>query len=324
MRAVQYKGFGGPEVLEIVEVETPRPAPGEVLVKVHIAGVNFFEALMRADRYAVTPPLPVFPGVEVAGVVEALGEGSDPAMLGARVAVPLFATGRRAGGYAEYIAVNVESLIPVPDALAFEDAAALMVQGLTALHLIRQAPPAGRVVLIHAAAGGVGSLLVQLARRAGANRIIATASNAEKRALACSLGADAAIDYTADGWQNEIGSQAAGVDLIYEMIGGSVSRASIDALAPGGEIVFGAMGRFELGAADIERMLGLNQSLKGFSLLPLLTPENLRRDLLELFDLAAKGELTVVKGGCFSLEAAAEAHRALESRKASGKIVLVP
>ncbi|MBM7045951.1 MULTISPECIES: zinc-binding dehydrogenase [Rhizobium] len=324
MRAVQYKRFGGPEVLEVVEVETPRPAPGEVLVKVHVAGVNFFEALMRAGRYAVTPPLPVFPGVEVAGVVEALGEGSDLHMLGARVAVPLFATGRGAGGYAEYIAVNVESLIPLPDALAFEDAAALMVQGLTALHLIRQAPPAGRVVLIHAAAGGVGSLLLQLARRAGASRIIATASNAEKRALACSLGADAAIDYTVDGWQNEIGSQAAGADLIYEMIGGSVSRASIEALAPGGEMVFGAMGRFELDTADIERMLGLNQSLKGFALLPLLTPENLRRDLLELFDLAAKGELTVVQGGRFSLEAAAEAHRALESRKASGKIVLVP
>lgn len=325
MRAVQYRSFGGPDVLELVEVETPRPRENEALVRVCAAGVNFFEVLMRANRYAVTPPLPFFPGVEVAGIVEALGEGSDPDLLGVRVAVPLFAVGGGSGGYAEYVAVETSALIPVSDALAFEEAVALMIQGLTALHLVKRSVPAGRTVLIHAAGGGVGSLLVQLARRAGACRVVATASNIDKRALAISLGAHAAIDYSVSGWQDEIMAQTAcGADIIYDMVGGSLTRESIGALAPGGEIVFGAMGRFDLQATDIERMLDLNQALRGFALLPLLTPATLRQDLNALFDLAARGELTVVHSGRFPLEAVADAHRALESRSTSGKIVLLP
>lgn len=317
MQAVQFSRFGSPEVLELIDLPMPAPARGEVLVKVKAAGVNFFEVLMRAGRYAVTPPLPMVPGVEVAGVVEAVGEGVDQTLVGARVAVPLFALGR-AGGYAEYVAVDADALIPVPETLAFEDAVALMVQGLTALHLTRQNPIAGRRILVTAAAGGVGSLLIQLARRDGADAIIAAAGGQRKRSFALSLGAYEALDYTQQGWATE-----AAADIVFDLVGGEISKACLAALKQNGKLVLAAMGRFSLEHADIEAMLAANQSLQGFSLLPLLTKDMLARDLAELFRLAGGGELTVVRGGTFPLTAAADAHRAIERRDTIGKIVLV-
>ncbi|MBY5416972.1 quinone oxidoreductase family protein [Rhizobium leguminosarum] len=304
----------------------PEPGPGEVLVRVHAAGVNFFEVLMRADRYAVTPDLPMSPGVEVAGTIERAGPGADRSLIVMRVAVPLFAIGRGSGGYAEFVAVDSGPVMQLPDAVSFEAAAGLMVQGLTALHLLRRSPAKGKNVLVSAAAGGVGSLLVQLARRDGAKMVIAAASSNEKRALSLSLGADHAADYTAPGWQGHVKRLTGGLgaDIIYETVGGAFSRAALDALAPCGELVLAAMGRFGLQAADVEHMLDDNQSIKGFSLLPLLTPQGVREDLAELFELAAAGALTVFDGGRFPLHQAAEAHRAIEGRRAVGKVVLVP
>ncbi len=193
MKAIQFNRFGGPEVLEVVDLAAPVAGAGEVLVKVGAAGINFFEVLMRADRYAVTPGLPAFPGVEVAGTVEAVGEGVDRRLLRQRVAAPLFLSARPFGGYAQYVAIDASLVVPLPDALSFEDATALMVQGLTALHLLRQSPPAGRTVLVPAAAGGVGSLLVQLAKGQGARRVVALAGGKARRDFALSRGADAAI-----------------------------------------------------------------------------------------------------------------------------------
>ncbi|MBB4439325.1 MULTISPECIES: quinone oxidoreductase family protein [Rhizobium] len=326
MKAVQFTRFGRPDVLEVVEMPVPEPGLGEILVRVHAAGVNFFEVLMRADRYAVTPDLPMFPGVEIAGKVERAGPGADPSIIGARVAVPLFAIGRGSGGYAEFVAVDGGAVVQLPDAVSFEAAAALMVQGLTALHLLRRSPAKGKNVLVSAAAGGVGSLLVQLARRDGANMVIAAASSDEKRALSLSLGADHAVDYTAPGWQEDVKKLTGGfgADIVYETVGGVFSRAALDVLAPCGELVLAAMGRFGLEAADVEHMLDDNQSIKGFSLLPLLTPEGVREDLAALFELAAAGVVTVIDGGRFPLHQAAEAHRAIEGRRAVGKVVLVP
>ena len=281
---------------------------------------------MRADRYAVTPDLPMSPGVEVAGTIERAGPGADRSLIGMRVAVPLFAIGRGSGGYAEFVAVDSGPVMQLPDAVSFEAAAGLMVQGLTALHLLRRSPAKGKNVLVSAAAGGVGSLLVQLARRDGAKMVIAAASSNEKRALSLSLGADHAADYTAPGWQGHVKRLTGGLgaDIIYETVGGAFSRAALDALAPCGELVLAAMGRFGLQAADVEHMLDDNQSIKGFSLLPLLTPQGVREDLAELFELAAAGALTVFDGGRFPLHQAAEAHRAIEGRRAVGKVVLVP
>ncbi|MFE0754208.1 zinc-binding alcohol dehydrogenase family protein [Inquilinus sp. NPDC058860] len=326
MKAVQFSRFGGPEVLEIVERPTPPPGPGEVLVRVRAAGVNYFETLLRRDLYAVTPELPMVPGVEVAGEIEAVGEGVDAALHGVRVAVPMFAIGRPTGGYAEYVAADAGSVVPLPDDLSFEDAVALLVQGLSALHLARHSPLRGRTVLVTAAAGGVGSLLLPLARRAGAERVIAVAGGPEKLDVARGLGADLGIDYRESGWaaRVQVATGGLGADIIYDTVGGAVTKACLDALAPGGELVFGALGRFELGAAELEGMILQNQSLKGFALLPLLTPEGLRTDLAELFALAAAGALTVRQGGRYRLDQAAEAHRALESRRSTGKVVLIP
>ncbi|KAA6488574.1 zinc-binding alcohol dehydrogenase family protein [Agrobacterium sp. SHOUNA12C] len=325
MRAVQFSRFGPPDVLDVIEIPVPELAPGEVLVRVHAAGVNYFEVLMRADRYAVTPELPMIPGVEVAGVVERVGEGADPDLLGVRVGVPLFALGR-GGGYAEFIAVDATSLVHLPDHIGFDDAVALMVQGLTALHMTRRNPPTGKSVLVTAAGGGVGSLLVQLAKREGARQVIAAASTKEKRDIALSLGADLAIDYGEANWADVVRALTddVGVDILYDTVGGSVTKAALAALAPAGELVFAALGRFDLDKADVDQLFSQNQSLKGFALLPLLSPDNIRSDLTELFELAANQRIRVPQGGQFSLREAWRAHEAIERRAVSGKIVLVP
>jgi NADPH:quinone reductase len=325
MRAVQLSRFGGPEVLEISESPTPTPQPGEVLVRVQAAGINFFEVLMRQDRYAVTPDLPMALGVEAAGVVEALGDGVVSPAIGTPVAVPLFAIGR-SGGYADYVIADAASVVAVPDGLSFEDATALMVQGLTALHLIRQSPPKDKAVLVNAAAGGVGSLLVQLARNSGARLVIAAAGSDEKRELALSLGADIAIDYGSPDWSGRVreATGGSGADIVYEFIGGTFTKACLEVLAPGGELVFGALGRFGLDQSDMEELFARNQSLKGFALLPLLTTDNLKPDLIWLFGQAANGRLRVLQGRRYPLEQVADAHQALESRATVGKIVLVP
>ncbi|WP_376743053.1 zinc-binding alcohol dehydrogenase family protein [Ensifer canadensis] len=326
MKAIQYRSFGSPEVLELIDMPKPVPAHGEVLVRVGAIGLNFFEVLMRQDRYAVKPGLPMVPGVEVAGIVEAQGEGLKTPAVGTRVAVPMFAFGRGAGGCAEYVAIDADALVPIPGDVSFEVATALMIQGLTALHLVRQSNPQGKTVLVTAAAGGVGSLLIQLAREAGAKTVIALAGGGEKVAFTRSLGADLAIDYKAADWQSELGQHLAGgsVETIYDMVGGSFTKSALGVLAQGGELVFGAMGRFELEAADVEQMLSGNQSLRGFALLPLLTPSALKTDLGDLFRRVEDGRLKVHLGGRFPLEQAAEAHRAMETRSTTGKIVLVP
>jgi NADPH2:quinone reductase len=325
MKAVQLSRFGGPEVLEIVETPTPAPQPGEVLVRVHASGINFFEVLMRQDRYAVTPELPMMLGVEAAGVIEALGDGVTSPAVGARVAVPLFAMGR-SGGYADYVIADAASVVLLPDDLSFEGATALMVQGLTALHLVRQSLPKNRTVLVNAAAGGVGSLLVQLARDSGARLVIAAAGSNEKRELALALGADIAVDYSSPDWVERVreATGGSGADIIYEFIGGSFTKACLGALAQGGELVFGALGRFRLDQAAMESLFAQNQSVKGFSLLPLLTPDTLKADLGWLFAEAVSGRLKVIQGGRYLLDQAADAHRAVERRETAGKVVLIP
>lgn len=322
MNIVEFARFGPPDVLTLVEVPTPRPRPGTVLVRVKAAGVNFFEVLMRADRYAVTPDLPMAPGVEVAGVVEELGEHVDASLGGARVAVPLFAAGR-AGGYAELVEIEAASLVRLPDRIGFDEAVALMVQGLTALHLVRSSPPRGKSVLVHAAAGGVGSLLLQLARHSSAKAVFAMAGSAEKRALALTLGADRALDPADPTWPDSIAADG-GVDLVYDTVGGDLTRPSLAALAPRGELAFAALGRFTLGQRDFDAMFERNQSLKGFALLPLLSPEGPQRDLEELFSLTLAGDLKIPPVTHFALTDAAAAHAAIEARRVMGKVVLVP
>ena len=327
IRAVQFSRFGGPEVLEVVERPTPTPGAGQVLVRVRAAGINFAETLIRQNRYAVTPELPAVPGSEVAGTIEALGDAVGGMAVGGRVAVPLFAAGSYAGGYADYVLIDAGLAVPLPDALSFEAATALMIQGLTALHLTKRIPPSGKAVLVSAAAGGVGTLVVQLAKRAGARTVIAAASTAQKLDFARSLGADAGVDYTRSDWVElaRAASGGEGPDIIYESVGGGVTKVCLQALAPLGELViYGALNiqGFQFGVPELIGVIFKNQSLTGFALPTLLTPEGVKAGLAELFDLAVRGQLKVTIGGTYPLERAADAHRALEERRTTGKLVL--
>lgn len=329
MKAVQLVGFGGPENLVMADVPVPAVGPRDVLIRVKAAGVNFAETAMRLNRYALTPPVPSILGSEVAGLVEAVGAEVEGFAIGDRVAGSIFAAGQFFGGYAEFVACDADFVTPVPAELPFDQAVALMVQGLTAHVLLQQAPATGKRVLVSAAAGGVGSVLVQLARRNGAAQVIAAASSEDKRAFARSLGADSAVDYTADGWAQAVHelTGGAGADVIYESAGGAVTRESLKALAPLGQLViYGSLNilDFQLGVPELLGLIFQNQSVTGFALAPLLTPQSLRDNLTQLFAMAVAGELAVTIGGIFPLAQAGDAHSALESRQTQGKVVLVP
>jgi NADPH2:quinone reductase len=327
MKAIQISRFGSPEVLDVVDVPTPVPAAGQILVRLRSIGVNLADTLTRMDRYAVTPPLPAILGTEAAGVVEAIAADVSGFAVGQRVAAPLFAT-NGIGAYAEFAVIDAGIAVPLPDAISFDQAAALMIQGLTALCLTRQAPPKGNAVLINAAAGGVGSLLVQLAKQAGARTVIAGASNAQKLEFARSLGADAGVNYTTPGWTEELRriTDGNGPGIIYESVGHEVTTASLATLAPLGQIViYGALNiqKFQLGVPELLGLIFKNQSLTGFAFATLLSPEGLRAGLNELFDLVINGKLTVTIGGRYPLAEASKAHIALEGRGTKGKLLLI-
>jgi NADPH2:quinone reductase len=329
MRQVQFSRFGGPDVLDLVEKPTPAPGSGEILVSVRAIGVNFAETLMRENRYAVTPDLPAIPGTEVAGIVERIGDKVEGLRVGARVAVPLFATGAVTGGYSDHVVVNAALAVPLPEKISFETATALMIQGLTALYLVQHISPKDKVVLINAAAGGVGSLLVQFARRTGARSVIAAASSKAKLDFAATLGADHGVDYTKPGWDDAVraASGGAGPDLIYESVGGDVTGTCLSVLGPNGEIViYGALNiqSFSLGIPELINLIFKNQSLTGFALPTLLNSDGLASGLATLFELAASGALKVQIGGTYALKDAVSAHRAMEARATTGKVVLVP
>lgn len=328
MQAIRFDRFGGPEVLRVAELPVPTLRPGQVLVRARAIGVNLADVLMREDRYAVTPALPAVPGNELVGVVVDPGEGTGW-KVGQRVAVPLFAVGEHTGAYAEFVAIDGALLVPLPEALSDEVAAALLVQGLTALALARHTEVRGKSVLVHAAAGGVGSLLVQLLKRSGARQVIAAASSSEKLAFARSLGADEAVDYSRADWveQARMLSGGAGPDVVFDSVGGEITRGSLSVLAPKGTLViYGALNiqSFNLGVPELVQLIFKNQALLGFAFVTLLTPDGLKEDLQTLFDLAARGALRVHIGGRYALSEAAEAHRALASRGTLGKLVLLP
>jgi NADPH:quinone reductase len=314
MRAIQISEFGGPDVLELVELEPPEAGPGQVLVHVTRAGINFADTHSRADSYLVSPELPYVPGGEVAGVRADTGE-RVVALTGS-------------GGYAEH-AVALESLCwAIPDGVDDGVALALVVQGVTAWHLIRSSGRVreGETVVVHAAAGGVGSLAVQLARRAGAH-VIATASSAEKRELALDLGAHAAIDPDPDGLAARLIEANGGkrVDVVLEMVGGEVFRQSLGALDAFGRLVVYGQASHEPSHLDAARLQSRCRSVVGFWLMDCIGRDDLlAAPLAELFALVQEGELRVVVGGTYPLGDAARAHHELEARRTTGKQLLDP
>jgi NADPH:quinone reductase len=327
MKAIQMTRMGAPDVLQLVDIETPVAGHGQVLIKVAAAGINFAETQMRQGLYPVQ--LPLIMGSEAAGTIAALGPGVSGLAPGARVAAAFL----QSGGYAEYALADAADVILLPEQLDFPQATALFVQGLTAYLLAHEvAPPgSGETVLVHAAAGGVGSLLVQLAKLRGAGKVIATASSASKLDLALRLGADVAINYTDVNWAEQVRATTGerGVDIIYEATSGAIGEQSFGLLGPRGRMVL--YGLFNLQStqfttAQVGQLIGQNQSILGFSISSLRAtqPERLQAPLRELFALAAEGALQVAIGGVFPLSEAAAAHRALEQRATTGKLVLVP
>jgi NADPH2:quinone reductase len=315
MRAIQISEFGGPEVLRLVELPTPQPAEGEVLIRVSRAGVNFADTHQRHNQYVAKASLPLVPGSEVVGVREDTGE---------RV-IALCGT----GGYAEYATAPADRTYPVPAGIADDTAVALLVQGLTAWHLHRTAVQlrAGESVVVHGAAGGTGSLLVQLARPMGAGRVIATASTDDKRALALEQGADAAVDSAPAGLTERLVEVNGGapVDVIYEMAGGASFDASFDALAPFGRIVAYGIATREQNEVRTGKLLRTSRAVVGFWFQHLLDhPAMVQEALADLFARVARGELHVHVGGTYPLARASEAQIALAERRTTGKLVLDP
>jgi NADPH2:quinone reductase len=319
MKAALLSQFGGPQALVVTEVEKPHPGPGEVLVRVEAAGVNFTDTAQRAGSFGPMP-LPVVMGGEVAGTVEAVGADARGVAIGTRVALPLFAHGRM-GGYAEYVAAPAAALVPLPDGVGATDAVALMVQGMTALHISRRFPMTGKRVFIHAAGGGVGSLLAQLARHHGAAKIFAGASGAAKLE---GLGADVVpVDYGQDGWIDKV-KAGGGADLILDSAGGAVTAASLSLLAPGGELaLYGlpSLSSFAMSGSDAMGLAMANQKISGFSIMPEITPDAVKAALTDLFALGGslRPKLTT-----YRLSDAAKAHADMEARRTVGKVVLVP
>jgi NADPH:quinone reductase len=315
MRAIQMTEFGGPEVLRLVELPIPEPEPEQVLIKVARAGLNFADTHTRTNSYVRKATLPLVPGGEVAGVRQDTGE-RVVALVGD-------------GGYAEYAVAPRHLVHPIPDELDAEAALALLIQGLTAWHLYRTAArvAAGESVVVHSAAGGVGSLAVQLARLLGAGRVIATASSSEKRALALELGADVAIDADADGLTERLlrANDGRGVDAVFDMAGGAVFDASYQALAPFGRIVVCGIASQEPNAIRTGSLLRHSRSVVGFYLFHALERPGMFADALaDLLARAARGELRAVIGATYPLEHAAQAHVDLRERRTTGKLLLDP
>jgi NADPH:quinone reductase len=315
VRAIQISEFGGPEVLEAVDLPAPEPGPGEVLIEVRRAGVNFADTHQRTDSYLSRSQLPFVPGTEVAGVRVDTGQ---------RV-VALTGT----GGYAQYAVAAEAQTFPIPDGVGDETALALVVQGLTAWHLYATSARlrSGESVVVHAGAGGVGSLAVQLGRHFQAGRVIATASSEDKRQLCLELGADAAIDSSPEDMRARLIEANGGrkVDAVFEMTGGEVFRQSLRALAPFGRLVTYGLASGEPVEISAGELMQGSSAVVGFWLVHCLAdPEMSHGALAGLFDLVAAGGLRAVIGATYSLTDAAGAHRDLAARRTTGKLVLDP
>ena len=313
MWAIQMQEFGGPEVLEHVEIERPAPGEGEVLVRVSAAGLNFADTHTRENAYVAKAELPLVPGSEVVGVREDTGE-RVVALCGS-------------GGYAEYATAPEHLCFPVPEGVEDATALALLLQGLTAWHLYRtQGRVAeGESVVVISGAGGVGSLAVQLGHAMGAGSVIATASSEEKRELCLELGADAAIDGDAEGLTERLLEANGGepVDVVFEMAGGEVFDACKGALAPFGRMVAYGISSKEVNTVRTGSLLKRSHSVIGFWLFHMLDrPAWMGDALADLFERAGRGELRVIVGGQWPLARAREAQEALTSRTTRGKLVL--
>ncbi|TDW24578.1 quinone oxidoreductase family protein [Kribbella kalugense] len=317
MRAIQVTQFGGPEVLVPTELDPPVAGPDQLLAEVSAAGVNFADTHRTDGSYRGGMTLPFVPGVEIVGRTD----------TGRRILSPIFETG---GGYAEYALAPAHRVVDVPDEVGDGQALALLIQGLTAWHVLRNSArlSAGETVLVNAAAGGVGSIAVQLAKHFGAGQVIATASTEAKRELALELGADVAIDNDPDGYVDRVrkATDGRGVDVVLDSTGGPTMLAGIDSLAGFGRLVnYGNAGREGRPSVDPSALAQRNLSVAGFWLVPAMDlPGGYVEPLTELLALTAAKELRPLVGAEYPLEDARRSHEELLARRTTGKLVLKP
>lgn len=322
MKAIQVSRTGGPEVLELVDLPIPQPKSNEAIVQIKAIGLNFIDVYFRESRYPAN--LPFVDGQEAAGIVTAVGSDVKSLAPGARVAY----TGVM-GAYAEYAAVPADRLVPIPEGVDFPQAAALMLQGMTAHYLMKSAYPlkSGETCLVHAAAGGVGQLLVQIGKLIGA-RVIATAGSDQKAELARKAGADDTIVYTREDFEAEVKriTNGAGVNVVYDGVGKSTFNGDLNVLRPRGYLVlFGGSS----GVVPPFDLILLSQKGSLFLTRPTLahyiaTRQELEWRASELFDWVKNGQLRVAIGQTYKLDQVQQAHRDLEGRRTTGKTILIP
>ncbi|GII58362.1 oxidoreductase [Planotetraspora thailandica] len=324
MRRIRYHAYGGPEVLTMEETEIPTPGTGQVRIRAEAIGANFVDVKFRQGPDAGGVYHRALPAVltgDVVGTVDAVGPGVDPGLAGRRVAT------LAEDAFADQVLADATWLAPVPEGI--DDATASMLPmgapvALGALRTARVAP--GETVLVHAAAGGIGHLAVQLAKICGAGTVIATAGSPGKLDFTRMLGADAAVDYSAEDWPDRVREAAPrGVDVVLDSVAGGVLLRSLDLLAPFGRaVVYGAAGG-ELTGIPLTSLFAM-RSVSGFSLLAwrAAAPEQARHDMDEVAEHAVEGRLRAALHARLPLHQAAEAHRILESRSQLGRVLLVP
>ncbi len=322
MKAIRVHQTGGPEVLEFEDIPVPKPSPGEVLVELRASGINFIDTYHRQGLYKLR--LPFVPGMEGAGVVSAIASDVANFKPGDRVAYAM-----SIGSYAEQAAVPASKLVRLPPELGFETGAAAMLQGLTAHYLTKSTflLKPGQVALVHAAAGGVGLLLVQVAKLLGAT-VFGTVSTEQKADLAREAGADQVILYTKSDFEAEIKrlTSGRGVDVVYESVGRETFEKSLNCLKPRGFLVLygqssGSVGAFDPQILNAKGSLFLTRpSLNHY----LATREELDARAADLFGWIREGRVKLRIGGQYPLQKAAEAHMDLEARKTTGKLLLIP
>jgi NADPH:quinone reductase len=322
MKAIRIHQHGGPEVLSYEDIPTPEPGPGEALVKIEAIGINFIDVYRRVGLYPVALPFTL--GEEAAGTVAALGPGVENLRVGDRVAYASVA-----GAYAEYAVVPAARLVPIPAGLDSRQAAAAMLQGMTAHYLTHSTYPIqpGDQVLVHAAAGGAGLLVVQMAKRRGA-RVFGTVSTEAKAALARAAGADEVILYTQADFEAEIKrlTGGRGLDAVFDSVGQTTFDKSLNCLRPRGYMVLfgqssGPVAPFNPQTLNAKGSLFLTRPTLGHYI---LTRDELLERAGDVLGWAAAGELTLRIDSEFQLAQAADAHRRLESRATSGKLLLIP
>lgn len=320
MRVIQVQKFGAPDVLQAVDVSAPRPESGQVLVQVEAAGVAFGDTLMRAGKYP--RPLPFVPGWEIGGHIIETGEGVDNSLIGQHVVARVMS-----GGYVEQVVVNLDDIVRVPTGLTVEQAVGVFLSGQTAaavLNTVHVQP--GDRVLIHAAAGSIGSLLVQMVKNAG-GRVIGAAGSVDKLVLITRLGAEAAVDYTEAAWTEQVmrATDNRGVDIVLDSVGGDIGQQALNVLAKGR----GRLALYGTSSGSGFMMSSQDIALRGLTVLgsigiSMAQPEQMRAYADFVLAEAAAGRLAAQIGQTYPLERASDAHSALESRATTGKILLIP